>query len=72
MEHETDERTNERTDGRTDGMQRTRRERTVRRLGLNLTDSVVALPASSGRDVLRSIERERETEREKHVGEERA
>ena len=71
-----DERTSERTDGWTNGwtngIQRTRRERTVRRLGLNLTDSVVALPASSGRDVLRSIERERDREREEHVGEQRA
>lgn len=53
VEHETNGQTVER-------MQRTRQEPTVRRLGLSLTDSVVALPASSGRDVFRSIERERE------------
>lgn len=38
-------------------MQRTRREPTVRRLGLNLTDSLVVAPPS--RDVLRPMEREK-------------
>lgn len=51
-------------------MQRTRREPTVRRLGLNLTDSVVAVAAGSGRDVLRPKERERarENARERERG----